>query len=56
MTVHFNGSFYELNLEDGTYYTFDVDEADIDHIDRTIEAWTRWRSYVVKNGVTPYDD
>lgn len=55
MTVHFNGSFYELNLEDGTYYTFDADEADIDHIDRTLEAWTAWKSYVLRTGISADD-
>lgn len=55
MTVDFNGTFYEVNLEDGTFYSFDKDEADLDLIDRTIEAWTAWKSYVLRTGISADD-
>ena len=40
--VVFNGNYY--NVGD---WSFDEDDKDLQYIDKALEAWSRWRDYVV---------
>jgi hypothetical protein len=40
--VTYNGHFYEVGG-----WSFDESDKDIAYIDQALEAWSRWRDYVV---------
>lgn len=40
--VVFNGHYYSVGD-----WSFDEEDKNVDYIDKALEAWSRWRDYVV---------